>query len=125
MLARFDRFIRKKGYANRSEAIRDLIRDALIEEDWRAGPAEGVAVVSLVYDHEELELPSRLVEMQHQHHDVVVSSLHVHLGPKNCLEVLVLRGPGEEVRRMGDALVGMKGVKHGKVFLSTGEDVLG
>jgi len=123
LLGRFDELIRGKGYTNRSEALRDLIRDALVAEHWRAGPKEGVAVVCLVYDHGELELPKRLTSTQHDHHGLVVSSLHVHLDARNCLEVLVLRGPGREVKHLGDALVSTRGVKHGRVFLTAGGSI--
>ena len=93
LLEAFDRSITAKGYANRSEAIRDLIRDRLIREEAARGKGEQVAVVTLVYDHHARELASRLIDKQHHHHQLVVSSLHVHLGERHCLEVAVLRGP--------------------------------
>ena len=119
LLRRFDALIEGKGYANRSEALRDLIRDQLVAEEWRAGPEEAVAVVSLVYDHHQLDLPKRLTDMQHDHHDIVLSTLHVHLHRHGCLEVLVLRGRGRKVKTLGDKLASTRGVKHGKVTLTT------
>src|ERR1700726_3755188 len=101
LLEAFDRSNAGKGYATRSEAVRDLIRDRLIREE-SAGPhggdAEQVAVVTLVYDHHARELAARLIDKQHHHHELVVSSLHIHLGERHCLEVSVLRGPVEKVR---------------------------
>src|SRR5580692_2429876 len=104
LLEAFDRSSGAKGYATRSEAIRDLIRDRLVREEAAAGHpgAEQVAVVTLVYDHHARELASRLIEKQHHHHGLVVSTLHVHLGERHCLEVSVLRGSGHEVTHLGD-----------------------
>lgn len=125
LLKRFDALIQGKGYTNRSEALRDLIRDRLVEEEWRAGPEEAVGVVSLVYDHHQLDLPKRLMDMQHDNHDVVLSTLHVHLRRHGCLEVLILRGPGRKVKALADRLVSIRGVKHGKVTLTTTGQGLG
>ena len=123
LLGRFDALIRKKGYTNRSEALRDLIRDQLVAEEWRSGPKEAVAIVSLVYDHDQLELPkrlrTRLINAQHACYGLITSSLHVHLDLRSCLEVLILRGPGREIRSLGDRLTSIRGVKHGKVTLTT------
>ena len=119
LLKQFDSLIKGKGYTNRSEAIRDLIRDRLVEDEWRSGPEEAVGVVSLVYDHHQLDLPKRLTSMQHEHHDIVLSTLHVHLQRHSCLEVLILRGPGRKVKALADKLVSTRGVKHGKVTLTT------
>jgi CopG family nickel-responsive transcriptional regulator len=123
LLAAFDRRNEAKGYATRSEAIRDLIRDRLVREEAAAGTpgTEQVAVVTLVYDHHARELSSRLIEKQHHHHDLVVSTMHVHLGERHCLEVSVLRGPPEGVRHLGDELLATKGVLHGEVTYTSGE----
>ena len=121
LLEAFDRRNADKGYATRSEAIRDLIRDRLIREEAEGAEGELVAVVSLVYDHHARELAARLIDKQHHHHDLVVSSLHVHLGERHCLEVTVLRGPVEKVRHLGDELLATKGVLHGEVTLTSGE----
>jgi len=119
LLERFDRLTRKKGYTNRSEAVRDLIREKLVEEDWAVGGKEVVGTVSLVYNHHSLDLPKRLTDMQHDHHPAVVSTMHVHLDKHNCLEVLVLRGKGKAMRALGEKLVSTKGVKHGRLMLTT------
>jgi CopG family nickel-responsive transcriptional regulator len=123
LLAAFDRSSDAKGYATRSEAIRDLIRDRLVREEAAAGRegTEQVAVVTLVYDHHARELASRLIDMQHHHHDLVVSTLHVHLGVRHCLEVSVLRGEPDEVRHLGEELLATKGVLHGEISYTSGE----
>jgi CopG family transcriptional regulator, nickel-responsive regulator len=126
LLARFDELIAEKGYVNRSEAIRDLIRDALVQRSWSEsdGREERVAVVTLVYDHDSSSLAQKLAHIQHENHRAVVSALHVHLDPHNCLEVLVLRGRGKDVIRMGEGLASTKGVKYGKLVpATTGQDL--
>ncbi|HTN50952.1 MAG TPA: nickel-responsive transcriptional regulator NikR [Anaeromyxobacter sp.] len=126
LLAKFDELIAAKGYVNRSEAIRDLIRDALVQRSWSesGGREEKVAVVTLVYDHDSSSLAQKLAHIQHENHRAVVSALHVHMDAHNCLEVLVLRGPGRDVLGMGDGLVSTKGVKYGKVVpATTGHDL--
>lgn len=119
LLERFDELLKKKGYANRSEAIRDLIRGALVEDEWRREDAETVGTVTLVYDHHTRDLAEKLTDHQHAHHDSIISTLHVHLDAHYCLEVVVVRGPACQVRRLADELIGTKGVKHGKLVMST------
>ncbi len=124
LLESFDQLIEEKGYMNRSEAIRDLIRGALVEQKWEAGDAETVGTVTLVYNHHVRDLSDKLTEQQHAHHDQVISALHVHLDAHNCLEVLVLRGKARDVKKIADELIGVKGVKHGKlVMTTTGEEL--
>ena len=121
LLAQFDRLIAEQGYENRSEAIRDLIRDALVQREWSrsAGNEERVAVVTLVYDHDSSSLAQKLAHIQHENHKAVVSALHVHMDPHNCLEVLVLRGRARDVISMGEGLVSTKGVKFGRLLPAT------
>jgi CopG family nickel-responsive transcriptional regulator len=122
LLDKFDSLIKQRGYANRSEAIRDLIREQLVQDEWSRqdkGGDERVAVVSLVYDHDSSSLAQKLTHIQHEHHQTVVSSLHVHMDAHNCLEVLVLRGRAREIIAMGESLVSTKGVKYGKVVPAT------
>jgi len=121
LLTQFDRLIEQKGYVTRSEAIRDLIRDALVQREWAEGSGgeERVAVVTLVYDHDSSSLAQKLAHIQHENHKAVVSALHVHMDEHNCLEVLVLRGRARDVVRMGEGLVSTKGVKFGKVVPAT------
>lgn len=122
LLKQFDRLIERRGYQNRSEAIRDLIRDQLVQEQWSErdkDEGEKVAVVSIVYDHDSSSLSQKLTHIQHEHHRAVVSALHVHLDAHNCLEVLILRGKAAEIISMGESLVSTKGVKYGKVVPAT------
>ena len=121
LLGAFDAYLAKKGYENRSEAIRDLIRDRLVQEQAQHAEGEQVAVVTLVYDHHARELAARLIDKQHHHHDLVVSSLHVHLGERHCLEVSVLRGPSAKVQHLGDELLATRGVLHGEITFTSGE----
>ena len=119
LLKHFDDLISEKGYINRSEAIRDLIRNALVEEKWRDAKEDLVGTVTLVYDHHTRELADKLTDQQHSHHNAIISSLHVHLDAHHCLEVVVVRGTAAEVKRLADELLGTKGVKHGKLVLTT------
>ncbi|NOY44680.1 MAG: nickel-responsive transcriptional regulator NikR [Deltaproteobacteria bacterium] len=119
LLERFDELIHRKGYVNRSEAIRDLVRNALVEDQWSRGDEEIVGTVTLVYDHHVRDLADKLTEHQHDHHDAIVSALHVHLDHDHCLEVVVVRGPVLRVKRLADELIGTKGVKHGKLVMTT------
>jgi CopG family nickel-responsive transcriptional regulator len=126
LLERFDELIDEKGYVNRSEAIRDLIRGELVQREWSASRSdeERVVVVTLVYDHDSSSLAQKLTHIQHENHLAVVSSLHVHMDAHNCLEVLVLRGRAEDIVRMGESLVSTRGVKFGKVVpATTGQDI--
>ncbi len=119
LLKSFDGLIVKKGYLNRSEAIRDLIRDSLVKEEWKYGNKETVGAITIVYSHDTRELADNLIEIQHQHHVSVISSMHVHLDHLNCLEVIVVKGKGTVIKRIADKLIGTKGVKHGKLTLTT------
>lgn len=119
LLESFDRLIGQKGYQNRSEAIRDLIRNALVEEKTASGQEQMVGTVTMVYNHHVRDLADKLTEQQHRHHQQVVSALHVHLDAHNCLEVLVLKGSSAEINRLANELLGVKGVKHGRLFLTS------
>ena len=114
LLARFDAFLGGKGYTNRSEAVRDLIRDKLLEEQWSAPEGEAIATVLLVYEHEGMDLSQRMTALEHEEFHRIVASMHVHMDHDNCLEILVLRGPGREIQRLGERLIGLRGVKHGR-----------
>lgn len=124
LLGDFDRLIGRKGYQNRSEAIRDLIRDSLVTEEWNEGKREMVGTIALVYSHHTRELSRMLTKMQHDHFQTILSTLHIHLDEHNCLEVLVIKGKGEELQKISDRLIGIRGVKHGKLSLtSTGKNL--
>jgi CopG family nickel-responsive transcriptional regulator len=124
LLEAFDRRNAGKSYATRSEAIRDLIRDRLLAEQAEQAEGEQVAVVTLVYDHHARDLSNRLIEKQHHHHDLVVSTLHVHLGEHHCLEVSVLKGLVGKIRHLADDLLATKGVLHGDIRYTGGEMAL-
>ena len=119
LLDRFDALIQERGYSNRSEAFRDLIRDELVEKSWESPESQVVGTVTLVYDHHVRMLNEKLTGMQHEHHHNILSTLHVHLDHDNCLEVLVVRGKSAAVRRIADALISTKGVKHGRLTITT------
>jgi len=118
LLAKFDGQIKRRGYANRSEAVRDLIRDSLIQEDVESPRAQVIGTLTLVYDHHARQLAGRLNGFQHDHHREIVSTLHVHLDHHNCMEVIVLRGVNQDVRKIADGLISLKGIRHGKLALS-------
>ena len=114
----FDQLVERKGYLNRSEAFRDLVRKELGNAELDAGKAKWcVATLSYIYDHHERQLANRLTQMQHDHHDVAVASQHVHLDHDNCLETVILRGKIDAVRACADAIISQTGVRHGNVHL--------
>ena len=119
LLEHFDALIQERGYANRSEAFRDLIRDELVEKSWESPESQVVGTVTLVYDHHVRMLNEKLTSIQHDHHHNILSTLHVHLDHDNCLEVLVVRGKSAAVRRIADVLISTKGVKHGRLTITT------
>ena len=119
LLEKFDELINSKGYTNRSEAIRDLIRDRLVEDQWSQPGHEVVGTVTVVYNHEQSDLAQKLTEIQHKKHDLIISSIHVHLDFHNCLEVLIMRGSSDEVKKAGEQLISTRGVKHGKITMTT------
>lgn len=123
LLNRFDSFITDKGYENRSEAFRDLIRDRLVNSVVIAANAFVVGTVTLIYDHHTRLLPEKLTDIQHEHHELIISTLHAHLDHQNCLEVVVLRGKSKDVQKLADHLISTKGVQHGRLVMSSPETV--
>ena len=119
LLGKFDRLIAQRGYTNRSEAFRDMIRDELVEKTWESPDSQVVGTVTLVYDHHVRMLSEKLTEIQHGFHRSILSTLHVHLDHDHCLEVLVVRGKSSEVRKVADTLLSTKGVKHGRLTITT------
>ena len=119
LLDQFDALIQERGYGNRSEAFRDLIRDELVEKSWESPDSQVVGTVTLVYDHHVRMLNEKLTGMQHEHHHNILSTLPVHLDHDNCLEVLVVKGKSAAVRKIADALISTKGVKHGRLTITT------
>lgn len=126
LLRDLDAMVREKGYDNRSLAIADMVRDRLVEHRQDLGDRELAGTITLVYDHHKPHLQDVLTGIQHDHHHAIVSTLHVHLDHHNCMEVLVVRGRPEVIRHMADELIGAKGVKHGKLTITTtGKDMVG
>ncbi|MGB6800916.1 MAG: nickel-responsive transcriptional regulator NikR, partial [Candidatus Sulfotelmatobacter sp.] len=119
LLRRFDSFITDQGYENRSEAFRDLIRDRLVGSVIVAPNAFVVGTVTLIYDHHTRLLPEKLTDLQHENHEIIISTLHAHLDHESCLEVVVLRGKSRDVQRLADRLISTKGVQHGRLVMSS------
>ncbi len=119
LLGQFDGLLERKGYPNRSEGFRDLIRDALVREETTDPDRDAVGTLTLVYDHHVRQLADKLTDLQHDHYREIISTLHVHMDHHNCLEVLVLRGRAGNVRQIADKLISTKGVKHGQLTLTT------
>jgi CopG family transcriptional regulator, nickel-responsive regulator len=124
LLEKFDRLISARGYTNRSEAFRDLIRDELVDVAAQKPDSEVVATVTIIYNHHVRMLSDKLTDLQHKSFHHILSALHVHLDHDNCLEVLVIRGKAKDVRQLAESLISTKGVKHGKlVITSTGAEL--
>lgn len=124
LIRKFDDHIREKHYSNRSEAIRDLIRKELIQEEVDQN-MEVVGVLNILYDHHQRELADKLTGLQHDNHRLVLSSMHIHLDHDNCVEVVLLRGKSSDVKSLAEALIATKGVKHGTLNLtSTGKTLV-
>ena len=119
LLKQFDKYINQKGYENRSEAIRDLIRSNLVEEEWEVGTGETVGTITIIYNHHKRELTDTLTNIQHKYHASMISTMHVHLDSHNCLEVLVVKGKAREIKIVAARLIGTKGVMHGKLTTTT------
>lgn len=119
LLQRFDRLLDEKGYTNRSEAIRDLIRDQLVETEWGRGDQEVVGTITIMYDHETRELTDKLIDLQHRYFGAIISTMHIHLNEHNCLEVMVVRETSRTVREIAERLISTKGVRHGKLITTS------
>ena len=124
LLGLLDQMVQEKGYSNRSLAIADMVRDQLVEHRHENQDVEAAGTVTLVYDHHTRHVQESLTHLQHDHSETIISTLHVHLDHHNCLEVLVVRGKVSEIKAIADRLIGAKGVKHGKLSITTtGKDL--
>lgn len=119
LLGKLDSIVERRRYPNRSEAIRDLVRASLVEDEWSASAGEVIGVLVIVFDHHQRELSSRLLEKEHGRIGDMLATLHLHLDHDNCLEAKVIRGKPEEVRLLADELMAMKGVKFGRLIPAT------
>ena len=118
LLDRFDALIKAKGYTNRSEAIRDLVRKSLIESEVEGEKGDVIGTLTIIYDHDAANVSNRLLHIQHHHHSDISSTTHIHVDEQTCLEVLVVRGRGDDVRELADNIKAIKGVKHGELVLT-------
>lgn len=124
LLKRFDEYIVRRQYTNRSDAVRDLVRTQLADEEWMEGDSEVTGTVTLVYDHHGNQIKDQLTDLQHDYHGQIISCLHVHLDHHNCLEVIILRGAAATLRVLADRLTNMKGIKIGRFTVAaTGHDL--
>ena len=119
LLKQFDGLIEDMGYTNRSEAIRDLVREKLVQQEWNITNQETVGTITIVYSHEVHELTETLTALQHTFHKNIISTMHIHLDAHNCLEVLVVKGKGRTLKSIAERLLSTKGVKHGQLTTTT------
>ncbi len=118
LLDKFDKIIKKKGYLNRSEAIRDIIRKSIVKEDTIDPESEVIGTLTMIYDHHEGKLTNKLLNLQHKHHNEILSTTHIHVDHRNCLEVLVLKGKTKEIKKLADNIRAIKGIKYGELVIT-------
>ena len=118
LLKKFDRMIKKEGYLNRSEAIRDLIRKGLIKEKTMDPNSESIGSLTMIYDHHSGNLTNKLLEIQHDHHKEILSTTHVHIDHYNCLEILVIKGKTKNIQKLAGNIKAIKGIKHGELVIT-------
>ena len=121
LLKKFDKIIKKKGYKNRSEAIRDIIRENLIVEKTEYPNSEAIGTLTMIYDHHSGNLTNRLLDLQHNHHKEILTTTHIHVDHENCLEVLVLKGKTKNIQQLADNIKSLKGIKHGELVITESE----
>jgi CopG family nickel-responsive transcriptional regulator len=122
LLEEFDRYCKQERFATRSEAIRQLLRDTLTKRAWSEQSADAAGTLTLVYDHHRPQLREHLIKLQHDHNELIVSTLHAHLTHDLCLEVIVLRGPADQLRRIAAQLRGLKGILKGELVAASAGD---
>jgi CopG family nickel-responsive transcriptional regulator len=118
LLKKFDKIIKMKGYTNRSEAIRDLVRKNLIREENKDPNAESIGTLTMIYDHHTGNLTNKLLDLQHDHTKEILSTTHIHIDHNNCLEVLVLKGKTGKIQKLADNIKSLKGIKHGELVIT-------
>lgn len=119
LFQKFDMVLKEKGYPNRSQAVQDLIRKFIIEEEWDE-KENAMGTITLAFDHHHNNLSETLTAIQHNYHNEIISNMHAHLDTANCIEVIMVKGKGRRVRELANRLIATKGVKHGKLTLTTG-----
>ena len=118
LLYKFDKLITEKNYTNRSEAFRDLIRQELVKKEWQEGE-EVAGTITIIYDHHQRELATKLMDIQHDHGKNIISTQHIHLDHHNCMEIIAVRGSAKEAQKLADTLKAVKGVKHSTLGMSS------
>ena len=118
LLKKFDKMIKKEGYPNRSEAIRDLIRKNIITEESKNPDTNAIGTLTMIYDHHTGTLTNKLLDLQHDHHSEILSTTHIHIDHHNCLEVLVLKGKSGRIQKLADNIKALKGIKHGELVIT-------
>lgn len=118
LLKKFDKIIKKEGYFNRSEAIRDMIRKNLIIEKYKNPEEKVIGTLTMIYDHHTGNLTNKLLNLQHDHHNEILSTTHIHVDHHNCLEVLVLKGQAGNIQKLADKIKALKGIKHGELVIT-------
>ena len=118
LLKKFDKMIKKEGYTNRSEAIRDIIRRNLVVEKSMDPSAEAIGTLTMIYDHHTGNVTNKLLAIQHDHHNQILSTTHIHVDHCNCLEVLVLNGKIGNIQNLADRIKSLKGIKHGELVIT-------
>ncbi len=118
LLEKFDIHLAKKGYSNRSEAVRDLVRKSLIEEDIEGGKGDVFGTLTIIYDHHSGDVNNRLMHLQHHHVGDILSTTHIHVDEDTCLEVLIVRGKAGDVKNLADNIKSLRGVKHGGLVIT-------
>jgi len=125
LLEKFDKIIEEKGYVNRSEAIRDMMRDFIVRHEWEKGDAEVAGTITMLYNHDEADVVKELLDLQHEYLEEIISSIHVHMDEHNCLEVVIVKGKAHRIKEIADRLLSLKGVKHGKLVMTgTGKELI-
>ena len=118
LLTKFDRMIKREGYVNRSEAIRDLIRKDLIKEKTLDPDSESIGTFTMIYDHHTGDLTNKLIDIQHDHHKEVLSTTHIHVDHHNCLEILVIKGKTKNIQKLAENIKAIKGIKYGELVIT-------
>ncbi len=118
LLKKFNKKIKKEGYTNRSEAIRDIIRKNLINDKKREPETKVIGTLTMIYDHHTGNLTTKLLDLQHNHHNEILSTTHIHIDHHNCLEVLVLKGKAGQIQKLADNIKALKGIKHGELVIT-------
>ena len=119
LLEKFDLMIKDMGYANRSEAIRDAVREYILKNELREEKGEGVGVISIIYNHDVRGVNDVLIDVQHRYHQVIQSTTHLHLDKHNCMELIIVRGDSKGIKEIKDRLTAVRGVKHSDLLLTT------